>query len=253
LIGTALEFVLPVLHGEIRTPRVASARTKDASERRARTADAARDELLRLVPADGVLSGLALVRAGDCAIVCARLEQLHRIGETQAQRFNPPDPATAIDSGLDAAITAAGANDDTRADLVALLNTALVDTADLYTAKPLYINPGFRLSAAVRGADADIIADGVLVDFKATKQRTVISAAEIYQLVGYVLLDHDDRYSIKSAGVHALRWRRRWTIPVAQLLAWLAGDERPLAEWRQRFAAALGERAQRILARPGRS
>ena len=177
-----------------------------------------RDELRRLAPTDGVLIGPALARAADCAIVCARLEQRFRIGEVQAQAFNVPDPATAIDAGLDAAILAADANDATRADLIALLGAALVDTADLYTAEPLYINPTFRLSSAVRGADADIISNGTLIDFKTTKQRTAISAPEIYQLVGYVLLDQDDRYAIKTAGVHALRWRRRWTIPVAELL-----------------------------------
>jgi hypothetical protein len=71
----------------------------------------------------------------------------------------------------------------------------------------LAIDPSFALSGAVGGADADVIADGILIDFKTGKGRSLVSAKEIYQLIGYALLDIDDRYKITGVGIHALRWR----------------------------------------------
>jgi hypothetical protein len=101
------------------------------------------------------------------------------------------------------------------------------------------IDPTFMLSAAVGGADADVIADGQLIDFKAGKGRTLISATEIYQLLGYVLLDLDNRYGITTVGIHALRWRTRWVVALDDLLSGLAGVRRTMSDWREMFADML--------------
>ncbi len=141
--------------------------------------------------------------------------------------------------GLDGAIEAALASAETRADLVALLEAGLIDTADLYSADALAIGPTFALSGAVDGADADVIADGILIDFKTGKGRSLVSAKEIYQLIGYALLDIDDRYKITGVGIHALRWRSRWTVALDDLLLRLSGVQRNLDDWRAIFAEAL--------------
>jgi hypothetical protein len=104
------------------------------------------------------------------------------MGENRARRLRLPDPAfgVGLGRGLDGAIEAALASAETRADLVALLEAGLIDTADLYLADALVIDPSFALSGAVDGADGDVIADGILIDFKAGKGRSLVSAREIY-------------------------------------------------------------------------
>jgi hypothetical protein len=133
----------------------------------------------------------------------------------------------------------ANASVETRADLVKLLEAATSDVADLYAAEALYIDPVFALSSALGGADADVIADGLLIDFKASRARSVIGATDVYQLVGYALADLDDWYRIRSVGIHALRWRTRWTISLEVLLRRLSGVDRPVPDWRERFSGAL--------------
>ena len=119
---------------------------------RLEVAELAVAELRRLGSLAAPLSGPALKRAADCALVCARLEQRARAGENRGDELRIPDPAhgLALVGGLDGAIETALASAETRADLVALLEAGLIDTADLYSADDaLVIDPTFALSAAV--------------------------------------------------------------------------------------------------------
>lgn len=109
----------------------------------------------------------------------------------------------------------------------------------MYRAQHLYMNPIFALSPALGGAGADLIADGLLVDFKASRDRSVIGSREIYQLAGYVLADSSDTFSIRSVGIHALRWRTRWSIDVQEFFDRLSGTRQPLSKWRETFANLL--------------
>lgn len=249
LVGTAVEFVLPIPHGSVREPHLAVAPDGGLDYLRREAAELAVAELRRLGGVAEALCGPTLERAADCALVCARLEQRSRIGEAFADKFRLPDPALGVGvmGGLDGAIGAALAGAETRADLVALLEAGLADTADLYSADALAINPSFALVGAVDG-DADVIADGVLIDFKAGKERSLVRAKEIYQLVGYALLDTDDRYKITGVGIHALRWRTRWTVALDDLLLGLSGVQRNLGDWRAMFAGALRVDEQRLTA-----
>ena len=88
-------------------------------------------ELDRLT-SGGVLSGEAVERAADCALVCARLEQRFRMPPDYAIKIGHADPALGVPGGLDGVIRATKASAETRADLVALLEVAIEDTADLY-------------------------------------------------------------------------------------------------------------------------
>jgi hypothetical protein len=166
-----------------------------------------------------------------------------------------PDPAAGAPEGLEGVIRATKASQETRADLVALLGVAIEDTADLYRARDLHVDPVFGLSGALGGADADLIADRLLVDFKSSKDRSVIRSVDVFQLVGYTLADLHDWYEIRAIGIQALRWRTRWTMPVDDLLKRLSGTTRTLDDWRQRFASVFPEEtltAARCQARPQR-
>jgi hypothetical protein len=98
------------------------------------------------------------------------------------------------------------------------------------------------LSGAVGGADADVTADGVLIDFESAKGRSLAGAKEIYQLIGYALLDSDDEYKITGvdsgfALAESLDdWAGRSACP--------AFRQRSLDAWRAVFAEALGQDAQ---------
>ena len=91
----------------------------------------------------------------------------------------------------------------------------LATQGDLATA-PRFDIPGVLL------ADGDLLAGDLLVDFKATTQRTVVDRDVLWQLAGYVLADHEDRHGIRRVGVAALRWGGMAIWDVDELLGALA-------------------------------
>jgi len=239
LVGTSMEFVLAAVAGAVREPLIGGAPTPDLAYRRTLAGELAIAELQRLVAGGSRPTGPKLERLADCALVCGRLEQHYRVGPFRARELALADPAIGEPEGLAGIIRATDASAETRADLVTLLEAGIRDTADLYAAGTLHIDPVFALSSALGGADADVIADGVLIDFKASRARSVIGAADVYQLVGYALADLYDWYGIGSVGIHALRWRTRWTMSLEDLLYRLSGVVRPVPEWRERFSETL--------------
>ena len=237
LIGVAIEFVLAAGAGHRRQVRIVSAPTSELADRRADALQLALHELQRLMA--GHLTARTLLRAADCALVCAWFERRHKMPPDVAARYDYREPADGVGEGLDGVIRALRASDATRTDLAALIKASIEDTGDLYRAQHLYMNPIFALSPALGGAEADLIADGLLVDFKASRDRSVIGSREIYQLAGYVLADSSDTFSIRSVGIHALRWRTRWSIDVQEFFDRLSGTRQPLSTWRETFANLL--------------
>ncbi|MFJ5104726.1 hypothetical protein [Streptomyces sp. NPDC088554] len=65
--------------------------------------------------------------------------------------------------------------------------------------------PTFAGSRAVGGADADLIAGGLLVDFKALKDPVRLAPSAVYQLAGYALLDFEDRFGLDRVGLYLTR------------------------------------------------
>jgi DNA-binding transcriptional ArsR family regulator len=239
LVGTSVEFVLAAVGGAVREPLIGGAPTPELAYQRTHAGELAVAELQRLVAGGLRPTGPTLELLADCALVCGRLEQHYRVGPFRARELALADPAIGEPEGLAGIIRATDASAETRADLVTLLKAGIRDTADLYAAGTLHIDPVFALSSALGGADADVIADGVLIDFKASRARSVIGAPDVYQLVGYALADLYDWYGIGSVGIHALRWRTRWTMSLEDLLFRLSGVERPVPEWRERFSETL--------------
>lgn len=151
-------------------------------------------------------------------------------------------------------------------DLARLGRTAWDDHRNLRQARPLVLNPRFRLSRALGGADADLIARHRLVDWKASAATRVVGRHELWQLAGYALADSTDKYEIREVGITALRWRSTVSWRLTDLLEELApgppagfrvvGGDSPrrepidLAALRGDFARVvagnLGESAQRI-------
>ncbi len=96
------------------------------------------------------------------------------------------------------------------------------------------------LRRALGGADADLIYDGTLVDLKSTSQASVIGRDEVWQLIGYLLADTNDAYSIARVGFVALRRRRSIFWLAEDLLKELAGHSvAPIRELREGFAGLL--------------
>jgi hypothetical protein len=108
-------------------------------------------------------------------------------------------------------------------DVATAAPAIVADHADLRKVERLEFGPPFGLSRELGGADADVIADDLLLDFKATSTTRIAGRSELWQLAGYALADLEDEYGVRSVGISALRWRRRWTLPLDELLERLAG------------------------------
>ena len=80
---------------------------------------------------------------------------------------------------------------------------------------PYFANPMFAGSIAIGGADADFVIGDTLFELKAIKALAPAAVRKaLQQLVGYCLLDLDDRYGIRSVGVYFVRqeWVCSWPL-----------------------------------------
>jgi hypothetical protein len=91
--------------------------------------------------------------------------------------------------------------------------------------------PTFAGSGDLGGADADFILDGLLLDCKATRYPRSLGRDALYQLVGYLLLDYDDRYRITGLGIYLSRQGEMITWSVEEFLA-TVGARQSLARLR---------------------
>ena len=102
----------------------------------------------------------------------------------------------------------------------------------------VHVGPIFAGSSLVGGADADWVAGRLLGDVKATASPRRLEATEVWQLIGYVLLDFDDRYLIDRVGWYVAR--------VGALVSWeitefadLLGARRGIPELRSMLSELL--------------
>ncbi|RYF54195.1 MAG: hypothetical protein EOO27_24275 [Comamonadaceae bacterium] len=96
----------------------------------------------------------------------------------------------------------------------------------------------FTGSGLIGGADADLLVDGLLLDFKSTHAATTITRADVYQLAGYTLLDFDDAHHIEQVGIYWTRHgvTRTFTLPT---FFKLLGATAPIAELRTELRTEL--------------
>ncbi|MUU73524.1 hypothetical protein [Pseudarthrobacter sp. GA104] len=100
-------------------------------------------------------------------------------------------------------------------------------------------NPGFAGSELVGGADADWIIGDTLIDCKVYNRLSVSELRGfLLQLLGYVMLDLDDRFGIRQVGI----WLpRQGLMPMWSLTRLLSGDpELLLPSLREGFVRATG-------------
>jgi hypothetical protein len=151
------------------------------------------------------------------------------------------------------------ASDAEVADLLALIAAARQVLLPAVGARgaPLHIGPRFAGAADVGGADADVIARGLLVEWKVKlgdrrdgRRRCSLRQKVIYQLLGYLLLDYDDAYRIDALGIYAARYAYLVTWPLGELLEELAGGPVDLVNVRTEFRTVVQAAAE---PRPTRS
>lgn len=239
LVGTAIDYVMRALLLSDPFPRtVAATGAARLGSFYSVDADAlCRDtlkELAALRPSEQPPEGAVLAAVCDACIVLASLEQVYRAGLPALIAWGEwLETADSDPSALPALL----ASKSTREDLRALASLCVPEHLWCRDCTTAYPNPQFALSVPLGGADADLILDGQLIEFKTSKNPTVIGTTEIRQLLGYALADTHDDYGIERVGISALRWGTHTSWPITELLAELSGDPDPsLAAWREEFA-----------------
>ncbi len=107
------------------------------------------------------------------------------------------------------------------ADLSALVHAFISSNHGLLAGKAV-LNPVFADSRLVGGADGDLIVDGGYIDIKATREPGKVSpSAWPWEILGYVLLDVDDSFGIRSLGLYLARQVLLLTWPVEDFMALL--------------------------------
>ncbi|WP_327006937.1 hypothetical protein OHA72_06420 [Dactylosporangium sp. NBC_01737] len=153
-----------------------------------------------------------------------------------------------LSRGSTAADLLALANDDEVADLIAMRDLALSHLLPRLTAGTVHTGPTFDGSAYL-GADADLVADGVLIDFKAGcggkprrdgTRSPALASTDVYQLLGYALMDFSDRYALHTVGVYAVRFGYLAQWPLTELIRQATGrTDLGLLALRQQFGDLL--------------
>ena len=112
----------------------------------------------------------------------------------------------------------------------------------------LELGPTFEASALCP-ADADLIADGTLIDLKtrlgvvpagSTARRDRLRVTDIYQVLAYTLFDRSDAHRIDALGIYSARYGLLVTWPLADMLATLAGQPVDLQAAREHVWRLLG-------------
>lgn len=104
-------------------------------------------------------------------------------------------------------------------DLCAMSELFYNQTGGKFT-EDAVLNPTFDGSAYVGGADADVILDSCLIDFKTTINSKIEGRA-LYQLLGYSLLDFSNQYGIERVGFYLPRQGRFFTWQLEDLISQL--------------------------------
>jgi hypothetical protein len=96
------------------------------------------------------------------------------------------------------------------------------------------IGPTFTGSEFIH-ADADLIASGLLVELKTTAKKPSLGVVDLFQTIGYALLDFDDEYHIDTVGIFNARHAYLATWSLGPLLEKLADHPVTLNAARTQF------------------
>lgn len=170
----------------------------------------------------------------------ALLTELYRASVVDGSRLMRLDADSTVEDLL--SLT----NDDEVADLIALRDLARERLLPTLPAGPVVTGMTFDGSTDLN-ADADLIAGGVLVDFKASQGRArkdgtraaALDRTELDQLLGYALMDYSDQFGIHTVAIYGVRFGHLASWPLTDLAAQMAGRHVDIAELRQQFAHVL--------------
>jgi len=100
------------------------------------------------------------------------------------------------------------------------------------------LGPVFAGSQIMLG-DADLIAGGLLVELKTTSKKPSLGVTDLWQVLGYVLMDYVDEFAVTDVALFSARYGylARWDL--GELLAKLAGRPVTVAALRAEFRALL--------------
>ncbi|MEU5529301.1 hypothetical protein ABZ744_20415 [Micromonospora chersina] len=149
-----------------------------------------------------------------------------------------------LDADSRAADLLALANDDEVADLIAMRDLAVERLLPALPSGPVSSGSTFEGSSDLN-ADADLITGGVLVDFKSGQggrprqdgsRAATLARADLDQLLGYVLLDYSDSFTLHTVAIYAVRFGHYTAWPLTDLCSRMAGRTVDLAVLRHEFA-----------------
>ncbi len=152
---------------------------------------------------------------GALCFALALYEEYFRMGGAGRSPLEDLGPLTDLDTVLTLASQSA------RADLAALARH-LTMTQGAQLASPIVPNPTFAGSHLVGGADADVIAGHRLIDVK-TVTASQIERVDLWQIIGYALLDLDRSYAVDEVGIYYSRHGVQVVWPLADLLSLMSG------------------------------
>ncbi|MEV4507500.1 hypothetical protein AB0K00_00885 [Dactylosporangium sp. NPDC049525] len=149
-----------------------------------------------------------------------------------------------LPAGSTAADLLALANDDEVADLIAMRDLARTHLLPRLSAGTVHTGPTFDGSGYL-GADADLVVAGLLIDFKAGcggkprldgTRSPSLASTDVYQLLGYALMDFSDRYALHAVGIYAVRFGYLVQWPLTELIRQATGrTDLGLLDLRQQF------------------
>jgi len=134
-----------------------------------------------------------------------------------------------------AATPAAGL--DQLAALRAVMESALLPS--LASRPGLWAAGPTLAGSALMAGDCDLIAGGLLLELKVSAKPVSLPAIELWQLLGYALMDYVDEFHVTEVARFAGRYGYLATWDLGQLLADLAGHPVNLADLRAEFRELL--------------
>ncbi len=126
---------------------------------------------------------------------------------------------------------------DQLAQIRAALESALLPVIRTRSG-PWALGPAFAGSQIMK-ADADLISDGLLVELKTNAKKPSLGITDLWQVLGYVLLDYTDEFAITDVAVFQARncYLAVWNTD--DLLSQLAGKPTSASELRAEFRTLL--------------
>jgi hypothetical protein len=100
------------------------------------------------------------------------------------------------------------------------------------------IGPVFAGSQIMRGG-ADLIAGGLLVELKTTTKKPSLGVTDLWQLLGYVLMDYVDEFAITDVALFSARYGYLAQWSLGELLPKLAARPKTETALRAEFRALL--------------